>query len=67
MGRFATDIAAAAVNANNLPARDQLPDISLWDALLPRKCASPKNSKEKRVSIMEVSRVSLLQHQVRFV
>ena len=39
MGRITTDIAAAAVNASNLPERDQLPVISAWDALLPRDCA----------------------------
>ena len=36
MGRLATEIAAAAVDANNLPPTTKLPNVSVFDALLPR-------------------------------
>lgn len=58
MGRLAAEIAAVAVNANNLPPKDQLPDMSLWDALLPKSCSSPKAKNKVQVSIREVSNVS---------
>ncbi|KAK5168347.1 uncharacterized protein LTR77_006917 [Saxophila tyrrhenica] len=48
MGRLARDIAAVAVNANNLPEKDQLPEISLWDAFLPGRGGSPKTQKKTK-------------------
>lgn len=38
MGRFTTDLAATLANADNLPAKESLPNISLWDAIIPDRC-----------------------------
>lgn len=37
MGRITTDIAAVIANADNLPPRESLPNISIWDAFLPKR------------------------------
>ncbi|KAI7496088.1 hypothetical protein KC367_g6887 [Hortaea werneckii] len=49
MGRLATNIAAAAADADNMPSTEKLPSVSLIDALLPRRLASigSPSSKEK--------------------
>ncbi|RMX81453.1 hypothetical protein D0867_02633 [Hortaea werneckii] len=49
MGRLATNIAAAAADADNMPPTDKLPSVSLIDALLPRSLASigSPSSKDK--------------------
>ncbi|KAI7184663.1 hypothetical protein KC363_g7587 [Hortaea werneckii] len=50
MGRLATNIAAAAADADNMPSTGKLPSVSLIDALLPRRLASigSPSSKEKQ-------------------
>ncbi|KAI7299138.1 hypothetical protein KC315_g17751 [Hortaea werneckii] len=50
MGRLATNIAAAAADADNMPPTEKLPSVSLIDALLPRRLASigSPSSKEKQ-------------------
>ena len=49
MGRLATNIAAAAADADNMPPTEKLPSVSLIDALLPRRFASigSPSSKDK--------------------
>ncbi|KAI7022728.1 hypothetical protein KC355_g1974, partial [Hortaea werneckii] len=49
MGRLATNIAAAAADADNMPPTEKLPSVSLIDALLPRRLASigSPSSKDK--------------------
>ncbi|KAI7083943.1 hypothetical protein KC356_g7159 [Hortaea werneckii] len=49
MGRLATNIAAVAADADNMPSTEKLPSVSLIDALLPRRLASIGSpfSKEK--------------------
>lgn len=47
MGRLATHIAAAAVDASNLPVPEKLPNISLIDALLPGRWSSFGSKKGK--------------------
>ena len=49
MGRLVTDLAAIVANADNLSPKDQLPDISLWDAFLPQRYASPTAVPKKKV------------------
>ena len=39
MGRFATELAVAVANADNLPPAKNIKPISLWDAFLPKACA----------------------------
>ena len=39
MGRFATELAVAVANADNLPPAKDIKPISLWDAFLPKACA----------------------------
>ncbi|RMY83770.1 hypothetical protein D0862_11610 [Hortaea werneckii] len=50
MGRLATNIAAAAADADNMPPTEKLPSVSLIDALLPRRLASigSASNKEKQ-------------------
>lgn len=53
MGRLATHLAAAIVDADNLPPSEKLPKISTIDALLPRDVADmglPQKEKERTVS-----------------
>ncbi|KAK3625872.1 hypothetical protein LTR56_020185 [Elasticomyces elasticus] len=40
MGRLATHLAAIVTDAENLPSSQKLPNVSLIDALLPRRCAN---------------------------
>lgn len=47
MGRLATNVAAAAVDADNLP--EKLPNISLLDALLPKPSKQKKNKARRAV------------------
>lgn len=47
MGRCTTNLAAAVANADNLPPKDKLPNISLWDAFLPLKKKKPSPDKKK--------------------
>ena len=49
MGRLATNLAATVANVDNLPPKDQLPRISLWDAFLPRSLSDPGGSEKKKV------------------
>jgi hypothetical protein len=56
MGRLTTKIAVTGINANNLPA--ELPEISLWDALLPRRLADPKRCLEKQIRKASIAQVS---------
>ncbi len=52
MGRLATQLAALATDAENLPPSEKLPNVSFIDALLPRRCAelgSPR--KERKVCL----------------
>lgn len=45
MGRLSTSVAAAGVDAGNLP--EKLPNISLFDALLPRSWSRSKSDKSQ--------------------
>lgn len=60
MGRLATNIAAAAADADNMPPTDKLPSVSLIDALLPRRLASIGSSSSKE----KVSRLHLTCEQL---
>ncbi|KAI7228103.1 hypothetical protein KC330_g8078 [Hortaea werneckii] len=48
MGRIATNIAAAAADADNMPPTEKLPSVSLIDALLPRRLASIGSPSSKK-------------------
>lgn len=53
MGRLAMHLAAKVAHADNLPSSKQLPQVSFWDALLPKDSAvaikKPSEKKEKEV------------------
>jgi hypothetical protein len=49
MGRFATNLAAYAANVYNLPPKDNLPQVSFWEALLPGS-VSDMFAESKKVS-----------------
>jgi len=48
MGRLATQLAALATDAENLPPSEKLPNVSFIDALLPRRCADLGSPREDR-------------------
>lgn len=54
MGRLTTQLAAKVANVDNLPPTNQLEQVSLWDAFLPRSCSQP------RKRLMEKKEVSAL-------
>ena len=49
MGRFATELAAKAANADNMPATKDLPPVSFLDALLPKDAGATANSSTEKV------------------
>ncbi|KAK0913711.1 hypothetical protein LTR91_007696 [Friedmanniomyces endolithicus] len=48
MGRLATQLAALATDAENLPPSEKLPNVSFIDALLPRRCAELGSPRKER-------------------
>ncbi|KAK4957486.1 hypothetical protein LTR10_005451 [Elasticomyces elasticus] len=50
MGRLATHLAAIVTDAENLPSSQKLPNVSLIDALLPRRCANVGSHKRQQDS-----------------
>lgn len=54
MGRLATHLAAAVANVDNLQPAKQLPQISLWDAVLPKGYAEAKKQSTDDKKVGEV-------------
>lgn len=67
MGRFTTAVAAYAANVDNLPNKDKLPEVSLWEAVLPTSLsdlvgkAGPKKQVdgEKKDGVEKVEKVDV--------
>lgn len=67
MGRFTTAVAAYAANVDNLPNKDKLPEVSLWEAVLPtslsdlvgKQSAKKKADGEKKDGVEKVEKADM--------